>query len=112
MLVCTVIASNNTCPICLSNKRNCMSLDCRHEFCKVCIERWLEKHNTCPLCRRVTDEENPDSDPDEISYQSADNIPDQTPTCTRYTVCRLICFYLVLFLLFVSIIMIGAYASQ
>ncbi|XP_064623107.1 uncharacterized protein LOC135485213 [Lineus longissimus] len=27
---------------------------CRHVFCQVCIETWLEKHRTCPTCRGIT----------------------------------------------------------
>ncbi|KAJ8665263.1 hypothetical protein QAD02_006925 [Eretmocerus hayati] len=42
------------CPICLRDfeKGNiAKSLPCKHTFHKECIEPWLEKTNSCPLCR-------------------------------------------------------------
>ena len=27
-------------------------LDCKHEFCKKCIEGWFADHKTCPNCRQ------------------------------------------------------------
>jgi len=30
-------------------------LDCQHIFHKPCIEPWLVRHNTCPICRQVVD---------------------------------------------------------
>jgi hypothetical protein len=27
--------------------------DCRHMFCKPCMEAWLDVSNTCPMCRAV-----------------------------------------------------------
>ena len=44
------------CVICMEDieiGRNMMRLDCdgQHTFCQVCIERWFENHNTCPICR-------------------------------------------------------------
>lgn len=28
-------------------------LDCKHEMCKECTEKWLSRDNTCPFCRHV-----------------------------------------------------------
>ena len=44
------------CVICIEDieiGRNMMRLDCdgQHTFCQVCIERWFDEHNTCPICR-------------------------------------------------------------
>lgn len=25
---------------------------CIHSFCTPCISHWLEKHDTCPMCRK------------------------------------------------------------
>ena len=33
--------------------RRMMRLDCRHVFCRECIEQWLADNNTCPHCRHV-----------------------------------------------------------
>ena len=43
----------HTCAICLDDKTSTFSaIPCKHEFCDKCIFTWLEKHQTCPLCRR------------------------------------------------------------
>ena len=26
---------------------------CEHNFCKSCLGQWLEKNNSCPMCREV-----------------------------------------------------------
>ena len=31
---------------------------CSHEFCKDCLDKWLEINNTCPICRQVLKNEN------------------------------------------------------
>ena len=38
------------CPICEENKVD-MSLPCNHFFCEQCINDWIIKSDTCPLCR-------------------------------------------------------------
>ncbi len=38
------------CPICEENKVN-LSLPCNHFFCEQCINDWIIKSDTCPLCR-------------------------------------------------------------
>lgn len=55
-LVDGVISSNESkqCPVCLKEfeKGNVVkTLPCRHTFHKECIIPWLEKTNSCPLCR-------------------------------------------------------------
>lgn len=42
--------SNNKCAVCMQNNVNIM-VKCNHEFCKSCIDKWLENNSTCPLCR-------------------------------------------------------------
>ena len=44
-----------TCPICVApyedNEEIYTLLSCNHNFHKTCLTRWLQNHNTCPLCR-------------------------------------------------------------
>ncbi len=48
------MVSDNCCCICLDNKNTTFrTIPCNHEFCDKCIFEWLEKHQTCPLCRCV-----------------------------------------------------------
>ena len=48
--------SEKKCCICLDNKSTLFSvIPCRHEFCDSCIFEWLEKNQTCPLCRCKVD---------------------------------------------------------
>ena len=41
------------CSICFSNIRKKKKLDCNHEFCEECINKWTNQYNkeSCPLCR-------------------------------------------------------------
>jgi hypothetical protein len=42
------------CSICYNNveKLNCATLECKHEYCVVCVEQMLDKqHTSCPYCR-------------------------------------------------------------
>ena len=42
----------NTCSICLEEcKTSTKQLTCGHVFHKKCINKWLNKKKTCPLCR-------------------------------------------------------------
>jgi len=46
---------NNECAICLENIKNEHKLNCKHKFCKECIERVIEINKIkCPLCRQIT----------------------------------------------------------
>ena len=43
---------SSTCYICLENINNPLFFICGHSFCKICINEWLKRSNTCPTCRR------------------------------------------------------------
>lgn len=48
--------SDNNCPICFNeiNLDNKYITDCKHEYCKDCLNNWFDKgKNTCPKCRRL-----------------------------------------------------------
>jgi len=38
------------CPICQDIFRDACETICGHTFCEFCINKWLEKHTTCPVC--------------------------------------------------------------
>lgn len=47
-----------SCPICLNEEIvDKHTTICNHDFCKICIDTWLEKKNTCPCCRAKLKEE-------------------------------------------------------
>ncbi|CAI2355528.1 unnamed protein product [Caenorhabditis sp. 36 PRJEB53466] len=39
------------CTVCHGDMTNPIKLECKHVFCKVCIETWLDQKTTCPMCR-------------------------------------------------------------
>ena len=39
-----------TCPVCDDEKER-VDLDCTHSICVDCIQKWVRKENSCPLCR-------------------------------------------------------------
>jgi hypothetical protein len=43
--------SEDRCPICLENVDNYIVTVCNHKFCNDCFLPWIEKENTCPICR-------------------------------------------------------------
>ena len=43
-------ANINDCPICY--KKSDIITCCNHQFCKKCIQKWKEKSNKCPMCRK------------------------------------------------------------
>tara|TARA_Y100001970_G_scaffold270830_1_gene365254 strand:- start:1039 stop:1416 length:378 start_codon:yes stop_codon:yes gene_type:complete len=53
-----VIKGNNKtydeeCSICMNTIKDKFQTKCEHNFCKSCLRQWLEKNNSCPLCRKV-----------------------------------------------------------
>lgn len=52
----TSMTEVENCTICYEDQNNPTKMKCNHSFCKVCIDKWLEKHSTCPICRAVVKE--------------------------------------------------------
>ena len=55
------IDPNNILYIDINNKNKCIicydtycqvKTNCNHEYCKLCISKWLNNNNTCPYCRK------------------------------------------------------------
>lgn len=47
-----------SCSICYEFMNKIKKLQkCSHDFHQMCIEKWFEINNTCPLCRTPNDEE-------------------------------------------------------
>lgn len=44
------------CAICLEDLKDCQAIReisvCSHRYCSACIQTWLAKNRTCPLCNR------------------------------------------------------------
>ena len=50
----TDIMDKKQCQVCFDNFKDedkIAKLPCKHLYHKDCILPWLEKHNTCPVCR-------------------------------------------------------------
>lgn len=43
------MTDEDECSICLAGALEC-STTCGHRFCRCCMESWLARHATCPLC--------------------------------------------------------------
>lgn len=46
------------CIICMNVARLTDIGSCSHQFCASCVNLWLAKHNTCPMCRCVVSNNN------------------------------------------------------
>lgn len=42
---------DNICPICQDKLASPVVLNCQHVFCEDCVCVWLDKENSCPMCR-------------------------------------------------------------
>lgn len=60
-----VTSNDEKCAICLLPNENLdgqtyLNLPCNHEFHDTCILPWLEKTNSCPMCRQEMKTDDPD----------------------------------------------------
>lgn len=55
---------HNECAICQETMYNkCVKfLECEHHFHLKCINKWLNKSNSCPMCRKCTNSQNKELD--------------------------------------------------
>lgn len=47
---------DHVCPICLDalkNQKTVKFSGCRHRFCTGCLDHWLKKSASCPVCRKL-----------------------------------------------------------
>ena len=54
--------TNGECAICLTDQKIgqvATRMPCGHLFCGACLGRWLEKSNTCPVCRYEVETDDP-----------------------------------------------------
>lgn len=56
---CAKFWGDGTCPICMQkitqqmeDAKNAKCCNCGHSFHKKCIDDWLTRANTCPICRK------------------------------------------------------------
>ena len=64
---------NQNCSICLSELKNpVLETSCHNLFCGECILKWLQKNNSCPLCRKIINQ-------DDIIYLTKNNCDDTPP---------------------------------
>jgi len=47
------VAHREDCPICLNPLLRGTEVRCGHTFHARCIEKWLRRNSTCPICRNI-----------------------------------------------------------
>jgi cell pole-organizing protein PopZ len=60
------VKCEGSCVVCLGDLAECQSEvveipACKHQFCKDCLIPWLERKNSCPLCRAQVAKRDPES---------------------------------------------------
>jgi hypothetical protein len=48
--VSTLEEKSLTCPICREDVDKVRITNCKHDFCDSCLNKWLSKNNSCPIC--------------------------------------------------------------
>jgi len=63
------------CPVCQEdfNKDEQLNrLECNHLFHKQCLKEWLERHNTCPMCRHELQTDDPEYEEKKLDTKHKD----------------------------------------
>ncbi len=85
-----------TCTICIDEiiltNENTIKLECDHFYHKDCIDKWLDKNDNCPICRKVTEYKIINNE-NENENENNINIPIIQNISLEYDIC-LSCFTL------------------
>mmetsp|Transcript_23875 Transcript_23875/g.34332 ORF Transcript_23875/g.34332 Transcript_23875/m.34332 type:complete len:322 (-) Transcript_23875:967-1932(-) len=69
----SILNSEDGCAVCKDTfelDQECVQMPCSHMFCESCISPWLERHNTCPVCRFELRTDDPDYERRRVSAQA------------------------------------------
>eukprot|EP01043_Picozoa_sp_COSAG02_P005653 COSAG02_NODE_154_length_33067_cov_38.282092_22_plen_296_part_00 len=75
LLLKTIHAPGQSCAICQEDfavKEKAKQLPCQHLYHETCVLQWLEKHNSCPVCRFALESEKQTWDAEASNVQSRD----------------------------------------
>jgi len=75
LLLKTIHAPGQSCAICQEDfavKEKAKQLPCQHLYHETCVLQWLEKHNSCPVCRHALESEKQTWDAEASNVQSRD----------------------------------------
>jgi DNA-directed RNA polymerase subunit RPC12/RpoP len=53
-----------------------LRLECKHIFHKKCLKEWLERHNTCPMCRHELLTDDPEYEEKKLDQKNTDRKKD------------------------------------
>lgn len=78
---------NTVCSICTLEYSNAQIVrrlgNCRHYFHSSCIDRWLEEHNNCPLCRSAVITNNTNNTSNNTNTNTTSRTNNTTTTTTN-----------------------------
>jgi hypothetical protein len=73
----TLPACTTECVVCYNDVpyKKATETVCKHVFCNKCIQKWLRRNHTCPLCR--TPLRDPDPEPEPLELEDFDELVHQ-----------------------------------
>lgn len=83
---------DNTCSICYDKSVDISLITCGHKFCHKCIGKWMDKNNTCPICRKATDPEESFLINMPINAEQEKSEVECSAECKAVFACLCICF--------------------